>query len=615
MKIILGCLLVLFNFAVLAEEETSDPITTSYYFSHHRAKPLYGPDFKHLSYANPDAPKGGDVTLATIGTFDSLNPYIVKGEAPAGLRFFYAPRLVHETLMFSTNDDLLNSYGYIAETIEYPKSNKWVAFNLRKSAYFHDKTPITADDVVFTFNILRAKGQPFFKVYYADVENVEKINQYKVKFNFKNSKNSELPVILGQLPVLSKKYWKALNFEETTLEPPIGNGPYRVAKVDPGRSITYERVKDHWAKDLPVNRGCWNFDKITYDYYRDSSLMLESFLGGDVDFRHEVRPSNWFTRYDTPAIKSGEIIKEEMAHETPSGWMGLYFNLRRDKFKNRDVREALTQMYDFEFINKNYFYGKYKRIRSVFQQTELASSGLPKGEELEVLNTVKDKVPEEVFTKEFQPPKTDGSGNNRSNKRIALRLLKKAGYKIDGRKLIHKKTKQQLAVEILIQDPGSERVLLPFVNDLRSIGIDAKLRQVDSAQYQNRLESFSFDMVTYVGGITYSPGNEQEEYWGSKYANFRGGKNIAGISDPAIDQIVQRILNADDRETLVQTSRALDRIIQWNYIAIPLYYSNTLWVAYKNYIQHPKTLPKIGLPFHNTWWIDPVKFTAYQKSK
>lgn len=576
-----------------------------HYLSHHGVQPKYGPE-DHLSYANPDAPKGGSITLATLGTYDSLNPYIIQGTPAAGL-LKLGGFLFYESLMSEPQDNSLVNYCHLAESVEHDPENKFVIFTLRPQAKFHDNSSLTADDVIFSFNILTKKGDPFIKAYYQDIAPPEKLGPRKVKFGIKNPNNKELALILGQLPILCKKFWEGRDFEDTLLTPPISSGPYLITEVKPGHSITYKRNPDYWGKDLPMVKGQWNFDEITWDYYRDSTLTLQAFLAGDVDFRQEVKPTEWFSSYDGPTFTSGFHVKEEIPHQTPPGGYGLFFNLRRPQFKDPRVRQALCLLYDFEWINKNLFQGKFTRTRSYFQNTELEAKGIPQDKELEILDEYRTQLPEILFTQEFNPPRTTGNGNIRPQIRKALGLFKEAGYVLEDGKLVDGTTKAPLEMEILIIDPYHQRVFMPLIANMQKLGIEAKIRIIDSAQYQNRMNNFDFDMTNPSPNITFSPGNEQRDQWGSRQADMKGSQNYAGLKNPVADALIQKIIDAPDRESLVAASRAFDRVLQWQYASIPLFHNTYYWVAYKNRFGRPSTMPKVGLPFISTWWIDPVK--------
>jgi len=568
----------------------------------------YGPGFKHFEYANPDAPKGGDVRLPAIGTFDNLNPFILKGVAAAGLGQLF------DTLTLASSDEPSSEYGLIAESVEVPADRSWVAFTLRPEARFHDGSPITADDVIWTFQTLKSKGHPFYRAYYAQVAKAEAQGPRKVKFSFGAGENRELPVIAGQLPVLSKAYWSKRDFEKTTLEPPLGSGPYRVESVDAGRSIVYRRVKNYWGAKLPVRVGQDNFDTIRYDYYRDSTVALEAFKAGQYDFRQENSAKNWATAYTIPAVTQGLIKKEEIPNQVPTGMQAFVFNTRRPIFQDRRVRQALGYAFDFEWANKSLFYGAYTRTRSYFSNSELASSGLPGPEELKVLEPFRGRVTPEVFTKEYQPPVTDGSGDIRANLREALALLKEAGWVVQGGKLANARTGEPMQFEILLDDPNFERITLPFVKNLERLGVTARVRTVDSAQYQKRVESFDFDMAVAVWAQSLSPGNEQTDFWTSERAGIAGSRNLAGVRDPVVDKLVELVISAPDRPSLVARTRALDRVLLWGFYGIPHFHIRTFRVAYWDKFDRPRVSPKYALGF-DTWWVDAKKEAALLRHK
>jgi len=586
---------------VAAEQAAADaasPVVVSHGVAMH-GDLQYPSDFSHFGYADPDAPKGGLLRLATVGTYDSLNPFILKGSAAAGLS------LTYDTLMAQSSDEPFSEYGLIAESIELPADRSWVIFNLRPEARFHDGSPITAGDVLFTLEALQTKGHPFYRAYYGGVKGAEKLGPHRVRFNFGDVENRELPLIIGQMPVLSKAWWAKHDFSKTSLTPFLGNGPYRVGKVDAGRSISYQRVPDYWAKDLPVNKGRHNFDTIRYDYYRDATVALQALKGGEYDFREENISKNWATAYDFPALKDGRFKKEEIANENPSGMQGFLFNTRRPMFADPRVREALGYAFDFEWTNKNLFYGAYARTRSYFANSELASSGLPQGDELAILAPYRAQLPAEVFTTEFSVPSTNGSGNNRANLRAAVKLLKEAGWEVKNGKRIDPATGQPMRFEILLVSPAFERVVLPFVRNLKRLGIDVSVRTVDSSQYQNRIESFDFDMVVITIGQSLSPGNEQRDWWHSAVADNPGSRNLAGIKDPVVDALVEQIIAAPDRETLVATTRALDRVLLWGHYVIPQWHLQSYRVAYWDKFGRPARSPKYGLGVTDTWWVRP----------
>ena len=465
----------------------------------------YAPGFTHFDYVNPQAPKGGTIRYSAIGTYDTLNPFVIKGVPAAGIG------MIFDTLSASSEDEPASEYGLAAKSIDLAPDKLSVLYTLRKEARFHDGTPMTPEDVIWTFETLRAKGQPIYRQYYGDVTKVEKEGDRGVRFYFKSAKNRELPQILGQMPVLSKKYWSGRDFEKTTLDPPLGSGPYTIQSIDPGRSITYRRVADYWGADLPVNKGRFNFDTIRYDYYRDATIALEAFKAGQYDTRLENSSKDWATGYDSPAFRAGLIKKEQIPNQLPSGMQGFGFNLRRPIFQDPRVREALAYAFDFEWSNKNLFYGAYQRTRSYFDNSELAATGAPQGKELAILEKFRGQIPDAVFTAEYDPPKYDGSGNIRDGLRAALKLLKEAGWTFKGEQLVNDQTGQPFEFEILLDNPQFERIVLPFVQNLKRMGITARVRTVDPAQYEKRMETFDFDMTVVLFPESLSPGNEQRE--------------------------------------------------------------------------------------------------------
>lgn len=560
----------------------------------------YGPEFPHFEYVHAQAPKGGEMRLAGIGTFDSLNPFILRGTAPLGLGMTF------DTLTVQPLDEPFSEYGLVAESIQTPDDHSWVAFTLRPEARFHDGTAITVDDVIFTLELLQTKGHPFYRAYYANVSRAEKNGPRQVIFRFSGSENRELPLIIGQMPILSKAYWQDREFDRTTLEAPMGSGPYRVAQVDPGRSITYERVSDYWAQDIPVNKGRYNFNQMRYEYYRDVNVALEAFKAGQYDFRQENVARLWATGYDGPALRQGRIIMEEIPHELPTGMQGFAFNTRRPVFRDPLVREALGLVFDFEWSNQNLFHGAYTRTRSYFSNSELASFGLPSEAELELLDPHRDHLPERVFTTEYFPPVTDGSGNIREQIRAALVLLAEAGWDVSpsDRKLRHTASGEPMEFEILLHDSVFERVCLPYARNLERLGITARVRTVDATQYQNRLNEFDFDMTVGLFGQSLSPGNEQRDYWTSEAASTPGSRNIAGVQDRVVDELVDMVISAPDRASLIVRTRSLDRVLLWGHYVVPHWHSREFRVAYWDKFAKPSITPKYGLALE-AWWAKP----------
>ena len=511
--------------------------------------------------------------------------------------------------MASASDEPFSEYGLVAESIEMPPDRSWVAFKLRPEARFQDGTPVTPADVLFSLEILRSKGHPFYRSYYAAVSKAEQIGERTVKFSFDGGNNRELPLILGQLPVLSKAYWQGRDFDKTTLEAPLGSGPYRVESLDPGRSITYRLDDNYWARDLPVNRGRHNFGHIRIDYYRDATVALEAFKAGEYDFRQENIAKNWATAYDVPPVREGLIKLAEIPHQSPTGMQAFVFNTRREMFHDPRVRQALAYAFDFEWANKNLFNGAYTRTASFFSNSELASRSLPGPAELKILEPFRDQLPPEVFDKVYEPPASDGSGNIRGNLRRAMELLKQAGWEVRDRKLVNAASGQPMSFEILLVDPAFERVVLPFARNLKRLGIEARVRTVDSTQYQNRLDEYDFDMIVHSFGQSLSPGNEQADFWGSKQADLPGSRNVAGVKDPVVDALVEQVIAAPDRPSLVARVRALDRVLLWGHYVIPQWHLRYFRVAYWDKFGRPEINPKYALGF-DTWWVDPAKQAA-----
>ena len=565
--------------------------------------PQYDPGFKHFDYVNPAAPKGGDVKLAAIGGFDSFNPYILKGDAAAGISYLF------ETLLISSGDEAFSEYGLLAETIEMPEDRSWVAFTLRQEARWHDGKPVTPADVIFSLETLKTKGHPFYRSYFKDIARAEQTGERTVRFTFADGVNRELPLIAGQLPILPKHWWESRDFEKTLLEPPLGSGPYRIKAFDAGRSVTYERVADYWGRDIPVRLGTYNAGTIRFDYYRDSTVSLEAFKAGEYDFRLENVAKDWATAYDAPPVRDGLIKKVEIENERPTGMQAFAFNTRRVMFQDRRVRQALMHAFDFEWANKNLFYGQYVRTRSYFSNSELASTGLPQGEELRLLEKYRGRVPDEVFGQEYVPPVGGSDEALRANLRVALDLLKAAGWVIKDRKLVDSKTGQPFRFEILLAQPTFERVALPFVRNLERLGIEARVRSVEPAQYRKRMDDFDFDMTIESFGQSLSPGNEQRDFWSSAAAAIPGSRNTIGVKDPVVDELIELVIAAPDRETLIARTRALDRVLLWGHYVIPNWHIRAFRVAYWDRFGRPDKSPKYTLCVE-CWWVDPARATA-----
>jgi len=581
-------------------EVVNDLVVRSHAIAMH-GKAKYGPDFKHFDYVNPDAPVGGTLRLATEGSFDSFNPFIPKGDA--------ANPGVFETLLTSSEDEAFTEYGLIAESIEYPEDRSWVIFHLRPEARWHDGKPITPEDVIFSLETLRKEGQPFYRYYYGSVKTAEKVGERSVKFSFGDAANLELPLIIGQLAILPKHWWEGRDFAKTLLDPPLGSGPYKVGKFEPGRFMERVRVDDYWGKDLPVNRGKNNFERIRTDYYRDRIAIREALKAGAVDFFAENQAKAWAVDWDTPAVREERLIKTLVKQRTPQGMQAFVLNTRRTRFQDPRVRQAITLAFDFEWTNQNLFYGQYKRTDSFFANSELAATGAPSGEELAILECLRKRLPRTVFWPPVKPPETDGTGWPRENLRQSFALLKEAGYEVRDLKLASVETGEPFRFEILLVSPAFERIVLPFKRNLARLGIDVRVRLVDQSQYINRLRQYDFDSVISGWGQSESPGNEQRDYWGSAAANRPGGRNLIGIATPEIDALIELLIEAPDRNSLVARTRALDRVLLAGHWVVPNWHIAAQRIVYWDIFGRPKNSPYKGVSIM-TWWLDPAKAGA-----
>jgi microcin C transport system substrate-binding protein len=562
----------------------------------------YQEAFTHFDYVNPNAPKGGEIKVAGFGTFNSLNPFIIKGTSAQGISDCYA------TLLSPCFDEPASYYGYVAESIKVAPDFSWVIFKINPKACFNNGNSITADDIIFSFNILREKGQPFFRTYYKAITKVEKISDHEVKFDCPGNHSREIPVILGQLPVLSKSYYETHNFDETTLDPFPSSGAYEVESLEAGRSITYKRVTNWWGENIPSQKGQHNFDKIKVEYYRDSNAMFEAFKNGEVDIRYESTAKLWSTAYNFPAIEQGLVKKEEIKHSLClPGSYGLFFNTRRDIFMNRKVRQALTEMFNFEWANKNLFYNMYKRIHSYFPNTPFSATGVPENEEKKLLETYKDDIPAEVFSIPFSLPEHKSEQDIRKSSDKALSLLKEAGFEIRNQKLINTKTGKPFIFEALIYDQSTEKIFLHFQNHLKLIGVEMKLRLVDVSTYQERVDQYDYDMIVANNPQSPTPGNEQRDMWSTAAANMKGSRNIAGIHEKPIDEIIEKIVESKDYKTLITTTKALDRLLLWGYYMIPAWASDNILIAFWDRFGRPNTTPPYNPVTSNAWWIDVSK--------
>ena len=567
-------------------------------------EPKYGADFTHFDYAFPLAPKGGRIRLAERGTFDSFNAYIPKGNPAAGI--------ASETLLTASEDEAFSGYGLLAESIDLPDDRSWVTFTLRKEAHWHDGQPISVADVIWSLELLKSHGSPFFRFYYASVTEVKQVGERKVKFIFSERGNRELPLIVGQLPILPKHYWQDRDFTKTTLEPPLGSGPYRVKTFEAGRFVTLERVRDYWGESLPVRRGTNNFDEIRYNYYRDTNVIRQALKAGEIDYFDEHQSKAWALGYDIPAVRKGLLKKEALDDKTPTGMQAFVFNTRRAIFSDRRVRQALGLAFDFQWTNKNLFFGQYARNESYFANSELASRGLPDEVELKILEPFRDRLPAAVFTEPYRAPRTNGNGWPRENLRQSFALLHEAGWEVgsghgsDDKRLRDVASGEPMRFEILLGSPTLERPSLPFTRNLKRLGIDVSVRVVDQSQYINRLRDYDFDLMVYWWQQTNSPGNEQRGFWGSEAAKSPGGRNFAGISDPVVDELIESLIVAPDRQSLITRTRALDRVLLHGHYVIPNWHSRHQKILYWDKFSRPATNIDAGTAI-SYWWYDAVK--------
>lgn len=554
--------------------------------------------FRHFDYANPEAPKGGTLRMAARGTFDSLNPYSNKGTPVSGITLLY------DTLMTQSRDEPFSLYPLVAESAQRAPDNSSITFNLNPAARFHDGQPITAHDVKYTFDLLTRQGHPFYRSYYADVDSVTVLSNRQVRFDFKHGKNPELPFILAELPVLPKHYWeqKENDFSSASLNTPLGSGPYQVKSVEGGRSISYQRVPDYWAKDLPVNVGRYNFDEISYDYYRDEHVALQALKAGEYDLRYENVAKNWATAYDVPAVQRGDLILATIPTRNPAPIQGFAFNLRRTVFQDPLVRKALGYAMDFQWLNRNLFHNSYIRSNSYFGNSGMEATGIPEGDELKLLEPWRSQLPEPLFTEPYSVPVTDGSGNIRPQLHKALTLLKKAGWSLSKNRLVNDQG-QPLKIELLLTQPSLERVALPFKKNLEQMGVELTIRTVDLSQYINRIRDFDYDMIVTGYGQSASPGNEQIGYWGSKAADTKGSRNYMGIKDPVVDAMIHHVINAHSREELTTAVKALDRVLLWGEYMIPQWYYPYDRIAYFSKLVRPEAEPLYSTDIY-TWWIE-----------
>jgi peptide/nickel transport system substrate-binding protein len=570
--------------------------TPSHAIAMHGA-PGWGPGFDHPTYANPAAPKGGQLVQGVLGTFDCLNPFIVKGLPAANIRGY-----VIESLLARGYDEPFTLYGLLADSVTTDAARTFVTFTINPAARFSDGKPVTPDDVIFSWELLRDKGRPNFRTYYIKVAKAEATNQRSVRFDLSGADDRELPLIIGLMPVLAKHAINPATFEDTSFDPLLGSGPYTVSAVKPGESVTFKRDANYWGRDLPINRGLWNFESIRFDYYRDGNTHFEAFKKGLYDLRVETDPGRWQTAYDFPALREGRVTKEDLPYGLPKGMQGLVFNTRRPIFSDIRVREAILQLFDFEWVNHNYFFDLYKRTASYFDGCDLSAHGVPANpRERELLAPFPNAARADIMDGTWSPPATDGSGHDRATLRQALALFKSAGYELKGTQLVQAASGRPLSFEILTTTRDQERLALAFVRNLKRAGIEARVRTVDATQFERRRISFDFDMMEYRWEQSLSPGNEQLFYWGSAAADQQGSRNYMGVKSKAVDAMIAAMLGATSRPDFVAATRALDRVLLSGFYVVPLYFPPVQWLARWTRIEHPSRTSLFGyLP--ETWW-------------
>ncbi len=609
------CLGVLLAAPALAQDgdvERGEPVHA---ITQYGDPPLYPADFPHWNYVNPDAPRGGTLVVGAFGSFDSLNDNIMQGDPVQGLSLIYA------SLTSASADEVAVQYAEMAESIELAEDRSWIIYNLRQDAYFHDGHPITAEDVVWTHETFRDQGRPFYQTrFYNEIGSIEALDEYTVRFTFTNTSNRSLPLAIGSFPILPKHYWEERTFDDPTLEPPLGSGPYRIEDVDPGRSITYVRVDDFWGDDLPIYRGIYNFERVTYQYYRDNTVRYEAFKGGEFDFLSVTDPQEWSTGFENlDPVEDGTMVMEIIPSTDPEGSSGFIFNLRRGFLEDPRVREALVQFYDFETAQRQIHHGFFQRAVSHFPNTELEATGLPEGDELAILESLQDQMPdhirERIFTEEFSLPTTDGSGNIRSNLRTATRLLREAGWEVREGVLVNGETGEPMEFELVYGSPTIEPTVLGLVRNLERGGIRAVPRFVDGAAWQNRIYQYDYDLMFGFNTPFYPPGVALREGYGSAVADIPGNFNLSGIKDPVLDALAEHVINADSWEAMVQASRAFDRYLQWSYLSIPFYYDDSTRIAYWDIFARPETRPRFGLGVLTTWWFDDGNTAALRENR
>ena len=574
-------------------------------------EPKYPNGFYHFDYVNPDAPKGGEVVLMGHGSFDTLNPYTLKGISPFNTRglYLYGISELNEPLMVGSanyapsGDEPQTAYALVAESIEYPEDRRWAIFTINPQARFHDGSPITAADVEFSFHTLVEHGNPSYQQKYANVAQVERLDEHRVKFTFSGEDTRAMPLRAAELPVMSKKFWESRDFTKTLMEPPLGSGPYRIKSFEAGRYINFERVKDYWGKDLPVNRGRYNFDEVKYDFYRDMEVGFEGFKSHEFDLFLEYTAKNWATAYDFPAIHRGEVTKAKIDHHEAYGYQAYFINTRRSQFQDVKVREAIGLLMDYEWLNRSLFYSAYQRNNSYFPNTELASSGLPSAEELALLTPYREQLPPELFNQAFAPPNTDPPNSFRHNRRKAMLLFKQAGWVINQGKLRHRETGKTLTIEIVHDNVKAQNLILPYIKNLKQAGIDANLRLVDYTQYKSLVDRFDFDMIMEVLPQSLSPSYELLGYFHSDQVQTIGARNYCGVNSPVVDALLKKVVQAASRKELVTAVRALDRVLLWSHYSVPQWFAGYRRIAYWNKFGMPEVTPPYTFNFRD-WWVE-----------
>ncbi len=566
-----------------------------------QGEPAWAPDFGGPAYANPNARQGGQLIQGVLGTFDSLNPFVVRGLSAVSIRGYTV-----ESLLARGYDEPFTLYGLLADGIETDDARSYVTFSINPAARFADGKPVTPDDVIFSWELLRDKGRPNYRTYYVKVTKAERVGDRAVRFDLTGADDRELPLILGLMPILAKHATKTETFEETTFTPLLGSGPYSIVTVKPGESVTFKRNPSYWGRSLSINRGLWNFDQIRFDYYRDGNTHFEAFKKGSYDVRLETDPGRWQTGYDFPALRNGRVVKEEFENGLPKGMSGLVFNTRRPVFTDIRVRQAVLELFDFEWLNRTYFFNLYKRTASYFDTSDLSAHGVAaNARELELLKPYPGAVRADILAGQWAPPVTDGSGGDRAPLRRAFDLFKQAGYELKGTDLVNRATGKPFSFEILTTTRDQERLALAYVRNLKRAGIHAQVRSIDATQFERRRIAFDFDMMEYRWDQSLSPGNEQSFYWGSAAADQQGSRNYMGVKSPAVDAMIAEMLSARSRENFVAACRALDRLLLSGVYVVPLYFPPKQWVARWKRIEHPSKTSLFGyLP--ETWWLGDV---------